>query len=199
MYGFIRILIGAILFSVSMLIIKKAKSKKNQIKMVAAALSIFIAVGLSYLPFENLLYTFKSPEAAFNYQNFSKASLVITGETTDLVIGKNHGAQSATILQKTDNGWKLGRLKQIKNIKSYSNDTAEINVYRYTTSEDIFILITSKESVQLSVSDSLCSDIQSCTYSDNNQNEPITSYFITINKPDLHYKFTVNEISYTIF
>ena len=76
MYNVVRLIICCIFLVCSIIAIKKSKViRKHILYIVSISLSVLLTVVLTFLPFENLLITFDSPEAAYEYINLGKSNI----------------------------------------------------------------------------------------------------------------------------
>lgn len=201
MFGLIRLIISAVFFSVLILIIKKKKPKNEKYFEAGTAIAATLLFSvLSLFPFENAVYTFKSPEAAYRYSHFIKNDLTVSGKTTSLAVSNKGGRVKTEILQKTKSGWKLPR----KTNAVISNVTVHKDIYvytwRYKTSDDYFVVISSldAENQKLAVKDTLNSEVFSLSTDSPTVKDGLITYYLTIHKPDLKYRLTVNGMDFFI-
>lgn len=193
MYGLIRFIIAALILFAAVIIIKKLKPKKDrELTACAVIFSILVATVTSFFPFENAFITFSSPESAYRYTEITKSDMIIEGKTTDLVVGSRNNAERLTILQKTEAGWKLGRKSRIKMVSNNTNNGISVTIYRYKTSDDFFVMIFGENGKPLQVNDTLDSEIFSITRASSVFDDGLTTYYLTVHKPDLKYRITVN-------
>ena len=201
MFGLIRFAVAAGLYLTAALLIKKFKPKYEKYLWVGTAVAaVILYIGLSFFSVENAFVTFKSPESAYKYMYLKKTDLVVSGKTTDFVVGERSGTNS-TILQKTKNGWKLGRKNNIILVSNTVKNDVVVNIWQYRTSHDYFISVTSmdKENNKLTVKDTLNSEVQSITRESASAKDGITTYYLTVNKPDLKYRLTANGTDFFIY
>ena len=201
MFGLIRFAAVAVLYLIAALLIKKLKPKYEKYLWVGTAVAaVILYIGLSFFSVENAFVTFKSPESAYKYMYLKKTDLVVSGKTTDFVVGERSGTNS-TILQKTKNGWKLGRKNNIILVSNTVKNDVVVNIWQYRTSHDYFISVTSmdKENNKLTVKDTLNSEVQSITRESASAKDGITTYYLTVNKPDLKYRLTANGTDFFIY
>lgn len=201
MFGLIRFAVAAVLYLIAAFLIKKFKPKYDKYLWAGTAIAaVALCLGLSFLPVENAFITFKSPESAYKYMYLKDTDLVISGKTTDFVVGERSGTNS-TILQKTKTGWKLGRRTDITLVSNTVRNDIVVNVWRYETSYDYFISVTSMDTEhnKLTVKDTLNSEVQSITRDSVSAKDGITTYYLTVNKPDLKYRLTANGTDFFIY
>ena len=201
MFGLIRLIISAIFFVILILIIKKKKPKNEKYFEAGTAIAaiIFFTV-LSLFPLENAFYTFSSPEAAYRYIHFGKNDLTVSGKTTDFLVSDKDGTAKAEILQKTKSGWKLPRKTNavIGNVTVHKN--ISVYTWHYKTSDDYFVVISSldTEEQELTIKDTLNSEVLSTTTESPTAKDGLITYYLTVNKPDLKYRLTVNGMDFFI-
>lgn len=137
----IIVIIGVLLSYITLRFIKHPKVRMA-INIVAFVVIVFI-VGI--INFESIVYSFSSPEEAFNYN--SKAdiiSLVIEGEESSCVVGLEDDTTIIKLIPKVDNGWKSDSGLATKAIlnKVSSDCTTIISVYQFKNTEDYYIRIS---------------------------------------------------------
>lgn len=157
MFSIVRLAIGVVLGIWWLLIapkITKIPLKRRTSTTIIIA-DILLLTILNFVPFENLVYTFKSPEAACKYYNptMDKVELVVEGYESDLVVGKEENATTIFIVPKTADGWKTGTGLNIKSVIDKHSDGIIISVYQYRNSSDYFISIIGTNGKELTVSD----------------------------------------------
>jgi len=113
---------------------------------------IFVAMPVSSLfPVENLFVTFSTPEKSFHYINLEKAKIVISGDTTDLVIGHE---DTYLIVPKTDKGWKIGRGLDTKNVSVNYNDGIIVALFKHKKSGEYYVEVSDVEGKACTIKDS---------------------------------------------
>ena len=149
MFHFIRVIIVALVFTISVLVILKAKKTdgiKYYIFLVIASIILYTA--LLFIPFENHFVSFTSPEDVYNYCKAPiKATHVIYGKNTAMVMSKNGEKNLFMIIPKVENGWQLdSRISAKSETYVISEDiTVNIKQYRNTNEFYIFVYDTSKK------------------------------------------------------
>ena len=130
--------------------------RKHQRKLVKAAILVVLLVGwflVSALPFENLFYSFDSPEAVFDYMYDGRivCQNVIPGQDCALVFGQEKvlAAVKSGEKWKIDDGFSL-------HMKSDISDGVSLTLFRVRGTDDAFVLVTADQEV--SVSDRLGSE-----------------------------------------
>ena len=159
MYNLVRLIIGCIIFACSMIAVKKSKAvNKRAWRLVFAILSVVLTGLLGFFPFENLFVTFDSPKAAYNYYyTFEKSNidLIVEGDTCDFVLGGKNGTvtQTALIIPKTTDGWKIGIGADIKHIVRKDYDKNDLSVIKYKNTNDYFVIIFNIKGEKLTITD----------------------------------------------
>lgn len=196
MYGLIRLVFGCIILCCLVLIIKKSKTMyKRKQYIFSVFMVVFLVTILSFVPFENLLITFNSPEAAFNFVNPEKVKLVIQGKNSDFVIGERDGANyTYLIVPKNDNGWKVGRGLDTKLKMRKVHNGIMIYVYQYKNTGDYYVTISDLSGEKLQIEDShgsqfLCNTI-SKTY---------VTYYAAAFQIDSQYWIKINDEKVALF
>ena len=89
MFIFIRLIVCIVFFLYTAAVIKRLKkANKRKLYIILTAISIMLYVLLSFFTFENLFFTFDSPESAYRYFISGKADieLIVEGENCDLIV-----------------------------------------------------------------------------------------------------------------
>ena len=102
---------------------------------------IVITSVLSLIPFENLFFTFDSPQVAYKYMSSKRTEpvLVVSGQNCDFVIGQEADAKTYRIIPKTEDGWKLGTGLTTKHVAQTYAYGFYIYTYQYKDTNDYFI------------------------------------------------------------
>ena len=159
MYNLVRMIIGGIIFACSMIAVKKSKAvNKRVLRLVFAILSVVLTGLLGFFPFENLFVTFDSPKAAYNYYyTFEKSNidLIVEGDTCDFVLGGKNGTvtQTALIIPKTTDGWKVGIVNYTKRIARKDYDKNILRVFQHKNTNDYFVIIFNVNGEKLTITD----------------------------------------------
>lgn len=109
-------------------------------------LTSFIVITIAYIIsgfilIENIFITFSSLESAFKYTKSGNIKMIVSGETTSMVLSENKNIKSYTIFPKTDKGWKLGTGIEQKNIITKNVDFNTVFVYNYKDTSDYYVVI----------------------------------------------------------
>lgn len=109
-YAIIRIIlsiiIGIIIFLVTSFCFHRKRDKKLIISSILFTLIIYALSG--FYSFENLFYSFPTPQAAFEYQTGGDDIVkLIEGEESAVIVYMNGDGPSFYVTKKDKNGWKL--------------------------------------------------------------------------------------------
>lgn len=195
MFGFIRLVLGGLLWFFTTFRIKSSKLvfKRNYCIIKAVIIAVLITLA-AFVPLENAFITFNSPEAAYRYYNIGteEIELVVSGQHSDLVIGKKNHSDVYLIVPKTANGWKLGLGIDTKKLSQTVIDTAVVSLYQYKNSNDYFLVILDTSGETLSISDSNNSDFLSLTSENHALNTTFYSYYCSISNFNEGYWLRIN-------
>ncbi len=140
MYGIVRIIFGAGLFGIILIIINRKKRIKKKHVIVVAIISMLSATIFTFFSVENYFFTFSTPEKAFNYINSEDVKLIVDGQESTLVVAEKAKAHYVElILPKCSNGWKLGRAIDQKTKEQIMNEDIVIILSQYKESDDYYI------------------------------------------------------------
>lgn len=157
MFGIIRIIVGCIVFFLcNFFIDKKIKKTTKRKKLIASFLaSITLITALAFIPFENLFFSFKSPEESYKYVNseISNVKLVVNGNNSDFVIGEKNNSDVYLIIPKTSSGWKVGIGTNTKRIAQKITNDVVIYVYQYKNTDDYFIAVHNIKNTNIELTD----------------------------------------------
>ncbi|MBE6717093.1 MAG: hypothetical protein E7573_09240 [Ruminococcaceae bacterium] len=194
MYRIVRLLLGCIFFYVALLLIKKYKKINEYIVGNTAIATVIIVVLLSFLPFENLFITFKSPETAYRYiySDKTNVTLVAEGESCDFVVGNDKDSEECLIIPKTADGWKTCRKIDTYRILHKIHGGILVYFYRYKSTDEFFVSVLNTTENQINVSDSCNSQFFPLESELNALKRPLVTYYAYINEPSSDYTIFVN-------
>ena len=101
---------------------------------------------------------FRSLEEAYRCNNKGQIALVISGEETDMAVGREVGTdntQIIAILSKSEKGWGVSSGLDIKDIYSGIVDGIYISVMQYKDTDDYYIEVTDLFGNDLTVRDNM--------------------------------------------
>lgn len=181
MYGLLRIIIWIpILAFVS----QQRKNLGKNKYIILVLMIIFVAMPVSSLfPIENLFVTFSTPEKSYNYVNFEKAKITISGDNTDLVIGHEN---TYLIIPKTDKGWKIGRGIDTKTVSANYNDGIIVSLFKHKKSGEYYVEVYNLDGKTCTIEDSGDSEFY------NVKNEELCRYYAYVHNLDDSYELFVN-------
>ena len=155
MFGVIRILLIFLLSLIAFFIILRFSKNHPKRMFRIIAVVVLLSALLVFIPFENLVYNFKSAEEVYEYYYFSeeKVEMVVEGEQSDFVIGKKNGTRTFLIVPKTSDGWRIGISLNTKKVAHKFFNGFIVNVYQYKNINDYFVTVSYIKGGELSVSD----------------------------------------------
>ncbi len=112
-FPIIRIILSVIIGFLIYIIINFCFHRKRDRKLIVSCVfsTIIIYVILCFFPFENLFYSFPTPQAAFEYQTDGGDIIdVIEGNESAVIIYSKENNTSFYVTKKSDSGWKLGSM-----------------------------------------------------------------------------------------
>lgn len=142
LYNAIRILLFLILFIITYLIIKFKKPNYSKKQKTRIYLALFICLLISqYLPLENAIITYSSPEAAYNYAYYQKPIKIVKNSEFAVAVYDDNDYISYTKIDKVEGGWKLNKESFVGNIDAglYSVGEYTSVVIKGTNSAFIFV------------------------------------------------------------
>jgi len=190
MYGIIRMLFWLLIFVIVMLQVRKnkiANTKKNMVIIIVIICILW--TGSMMIPIENCFVTFESPERSFNYINSESVKEIISGDTTDLVIGEGND-YVYLIIPKNEKGWKLGRGIDFKTVAEFFDDGIIVQVYRFKESEEYYVEVEEIKGNTCEIKDNEDSCFQESKYTV--VNETRYRYYAYVPGIDDNYTLTVN-------
>ena len=103
-----RVVITIFTCAISLLLFKKALNLRNNIKIILiVALNISVLISLYFLPFENLMIDFDTPQSAYSYMNGFNSNVVleVDGKESVFVVENEEGIYKYSIISKSENGY----------------------------------------------------------------------------------------------
>ena len=147
-YAITRVLIICMAFLLSFggIVIFSLLAKKHKKKfwvytgLAHSGIVFFICSVLLCTPFENLLYTFDSPEQIAQYSITGNIVSVVEGNDSSLIV-YNYGsaANAFIIVEKNNDGYKICSKLCYQKVKKAHND--QICIYRTDNSLDYYLII----------------------------------------------------------
>ena len=102
LYNLLRILLGAGILTALLFFLKKRR--KWQIRTLAIFSALILYCAICLWPFENLFFSFPTPEAAYSYRYKDSIQMIIPGEESCMIVSDKG---ESSFLVKVPNGWAL--------------------------------------------------------------------------------------------
>lgn len=140
-YNLVRYIITGVFLLIAFIIVKKLSlSKKKAIFAFVAA--YIISVVISGVPFENVFFTFDSPEQAFEYSERGEILMVSEAEESSIVAyKKDNKTYSHFVVYKENGGYKLANEWSLKRIHHKSTETLKFTIYKIDGTQDYFLTV----------------------------------------------------------
>ena len=198
MYNFIRLIICILLVAIIVRLVNKSKiSNKKKVNSVCGLLGIALFIILGFVPIENILY-FSSASEAFEYRNpEAKIELVIEGNESDYVIGKDNGTDVIMLVPKNDEHWYVGTGTELKTLVKTMKDNVVITLRQYKNTRDYYITIYEINGEKIHLSDSIESEFVLLGAIKESENT-FTKYYAFINDYKEGYWIEVNGKRYQL-
>lgn len=193
MYNLIRWIITFIILIIFIILVKKEKIVLTPLKR--NIIMIFILGGLStilcLIPLENALFSFESPEDAYQYmylKSLKKDAIIINGESSTKIINKNE----TVYFPRKEDGWKLDPTSVPKIVYKEAIDKYSIHIIRYGNTDDYYVTVTSYNNKKFTLSDSKKSNFQSNDIT-GNADITIYSYVGCVNSIEDNYYILIDD------
>lgn len=156
-FQLIRLVLSAVLaLGVFCLARKKLKSKKILWAAAAAAWIIF-DIALCETPFENLFYTFRTPEDAGRYVDMDRIVLIVNGQESGMLFSESQNEFTGRIFPKTEQGWKMSGESATHIRGTYIGENATVQLWQYAKTSEYYVVAICFEP-ESTVQDTLMSD-----------------------------------------
>ena len=197
LYMIIRIFLGAVAAAVAFVAFQytqgaRARRKSGQLKAYAAAVFFGAVLVLYFLPVENLIIGFSTPESAFGYNNSDEIMEICEYDNCALVIAATGDGEITThVLPKKDGKWKLETTYNRRRDVTTKNYCMVERLYA-PDSDDCFIIVTHSTSGNIAdaptnVADSRNTKFMAVAYPD-----MITFYYGFVENMDNDYTLHVD-------
>ena len=197
MYGTIRCIIGICCFAVTVLFAKYKKAINYKRVIMFGVISLMVTMLLNFVTFENLVYTFDSPEKAYNYFNADlKTEMLVQGKDSDLIVGKKDNKLSYLIVPKSEDGWKIGHGKDLKTASFRADGSADfstIMLFQYKNENEYYIAVSTIKNNDFEITDSCNSKFVIFEPDEN-----INMYYAAIDNYNSEYWIKINDEKYVI-
>lgn len=201
MYSIIRLIIGCIFLTCSIIVTKKSKVVCKRILYVIFLITTVVLITiLSFIPLENLFITFSSPEEVYEYVNFGKSNieLVVKGNDCDFVVDRKSDSDTYLIIPKTVDGWKIGVGSNTKRIAQKISDGIIVYVYQYKNTKDYFITIFDTNGGELQLLDDYDTEFYSLEKKNDFLEKTFVTYYAHVSNFNPQYCVMVNGNKITV-
>lgn len=192
LYGLFRIIFGGIVFTISLLVLKRTRFFNKKIVFLTLILYAIIISVFALFPVENLFISFKTPENVLNYYSISKGKVddIIYGSDSCMLIyseGSNVGGYF--IIPKSKSGYKIPSFMSVSRILRDRHFT----VYNIVGTNDYYVYgVAVSEDDEINIIDSNDNEVKSIITQIKNTSTKIiwtysfvenftTEYYILIN------------------
>lgn len=152
MFGWIRLIILAIVFLATLpLVCKKCKPKNlKKVRVLWFIVCVLVCTVFQFIPFENLFITFDSAEEAFEYYNPNATGelLQIEGKNSTFVQKTQDITNAIQIVPKTESGWTVPIGSYTKLVYNHIFEDFSVRVYQFKDTSDYYMcVLANKEKV----------------------------------------------------
>ena len=163
-YSLLRFVVLAAVVVADCLLIRRSKKIKNKKRCTALsviAICICVPFLLYPIPYEDLVTSFSSPEAAYSYCGTGTAAAVVDGKQSSMVVSWE-GQQSISfrVFPKGKDGWKLGSTLRETRTSAEGTGPFSTEVYRYGDLKDYYIVMSDFTATNPVVNDSENTEFQ---------------------------------------
>lgn len=194
MFSLIRLILAVILFGGLYILIKKLKLiPKHRYLFISLILSVLTMVLLGLVPFENVFYTFESPQEVYKYsKNEGEIIEIISGKYSDFMIIDSGKSRSVFFAEKADDGWKLSGFLKNKRIKTGIGENYSVMIYQYDKTDDYFISVKYKGNSPAEISDNLNSNFIKIEKKSANSTATSYDYYAYLDGYNGNYELIIN-------
>ncbi len=185
-------ILGLILAAVCIYIVRSNTANKRKKILIAVVSVLILLTGSLFIPIENTVKTFSSPEASYNYNHNNRAKLVVEGEKTDFVVGSDGESDIYAIIPKSNGKWKLSVPNENKSVFSTYNEYASVDVFHYKNTSEYYISVLHTDSGPLDISDNRNSEFKFSKRHIKAIGETYYTYYAYIKDFDEYYTLIVN-------
>ena len=194
MFSMIRLAFGGIAFLVIFALIRWKKTTHRRRWSVVAFVAVILIITITALvPIENMFITWHSLESAYSYNHTGNISIVVSGEKSDFVVGKEAEVDAYTIIPKKADGWSLGMGTDINCIFQTTSDGIDISVYRYKKSDDYYIVVFNANSGASDIMDNRDSVFQYSETVIEALDETFYTYYAYVRDFNDQYSITIDD------
>jgi len=198
MFWILRLIVGALIVTSIYYMKRRISGNVSLGSYLIAAIIIISLLGL--IPFENIFYTFDSPEDAYAYASSNAFVLkhVIQGTDSALVIGESDDGEYRIIVSESKNGWKLGIGLSAFPIKNIIFNGYFVQVFHHLGCNDYYIEVYSHV-YDYTITDSLNSEFMQVESDYSNSDGTFTTYYAVIPFKDENYTLYIDDTEYYVF
>lgn len=193
LFSVVRILLFVIILLICYFVIrKKIIMNERSLRMLSIFVAVIFIFVFSFIPFENAFISFSSPESAYRYSQNADVKLVVSGNTSDFVIGEKGDKYVLAAVPKENAKWKVGLGSYIKIVSQFFSDDVSITVYQYKNTEEYYIVVFGLKGEELTISDNHNSNFYTLNREASVVNKTYYSHYAYVNAFDEQYIITVN-------
>lgn len=191
LFSVVRILLFVIILLICYFVIKKKiMMKERSLRMLSIFVAVIFIFVFSFIA--NAFISFSSPESAYRYSQNADVKLVVTGNTSDFVIGEKGDKYVLAAVPKENAKWKVGLGSYIKIVSQFFSDDVSISVYQYKNTEEYYIVVFGLKGEELTIFDNRNSSFYTLNREASVVNKTYYSYYAYVNAFDEQYIITVN-------
>ncbi len=197
LYMTIRIFFASITAAVAFVVYQYIKSPsfrhlKGRAGAYTAAIFFGTIILLNFIPVENLIISFSSPESAFRYNNSGDIMEICEYNECALVIASTEDGEITThVLPKVDGKWKLETIYNRKREVTTKNYCIAERLY-VPNSNDCFVIITHSTSGNIADTPTNVADSRNTKFTAVSYPDMITFYYGFIEDMDNNYTIHVD-------
>ncbi len=196
-YSIIRYILMALFLVLAIVLANKLKLKSHKHLVRLIILLVFLLSScLFMIPFENIFYSFNSPQAAFDYKYCGVISGFCDGEESTMILYRNEDEYSNVVFTKKDHGWKLDHNNTYELVANKTIDDKLVLVYKVSETDDWYVLVNDVDfKIQdYIITDSSGSEFESCLY-DKGLHK---TYYLYHKGESFDYKIIIDGILYQL-
>ena len=196
MFGFVRIVIGALLFVSAAFLIRKNRSEKKRVLYICTAvITVILITVLAFIPLENVFISFDSPEEAYSYTSWAKADVkqVVYGDESALVVGDKFDSEEYLIIPKGRQGWQVGLGINTKRLVTRAIENVTVHVYQYKNTADYYVIVQNIGSKTVQIQDCYGTTFQVSEECVNASEMKFCTYYAHISNFDEQYWIRIND------
>lgn len=144
MYSVIRIILFLAVPLLLFLVISKTKRRfSRRVYCLSAVIWIVICCLSHYVPIENALFSFATPEAVFGYTNYEQIQYIVQGKESCLIVYPTvTSTYSFTFVGKDQHQYRILPQYSAEMVAHRSDSSGIIDVYRVKNTNDYYIIAT---------------------------------------------------------